>query len=281
MSRNSPAAHTRRRNILVEAALVLTMLAVVLPIAWTTLLAFLPNRAIVSSNWQFPFWLGNYRDVFSNGTFARQLLNSVAIVVGTVVLCLIVGSLAGYSLAKLRPPRWLTMPALVLAALVPLIPPATLVPGLYVLLNNAGLLGTVTGLVLVNTLFNLPLATLLMTSYFSALPEELREAAMMDGASELRTFLSIMVPLVKPGMAATGIFVGIMAWNEFLMGLTLTSGGTTAPVTVGIAGFLQQYSVTWGQLAAAGSVAAIPMVMLAIFANRHIVAGLTAGAVKG
>jgi ABC-type glycerol-3-phosphate transport system permease component len=281
MSRNSPAAHARRRNILVEAALVLTMLAVVLPIAWTTLLAFLPNRAIVSSNWQFPFWLGNYRDVFSNGTFARQLLNSVAIVVGTVVLCLIVGSLAGYSLAKLRPPRWLTMPALVLAALVPLIPPATLVPGLYVLLNNAGLLGTVTGLILVNTLFNLPLATLLMTSYFSALPEELREAAMMDGASELRTFLSIMVPLVKPGMAATGIFVGIMAWNEFLMGLTLTSGGTTAPVTVGIAGFLQQYSVTWGQLAAAGSVAAIPMVMLAIFANRHIVAGLTAGAVKG
>jgi ABC-type glycerol-3-phosphate transport system permease component len=234
MSRSSTATHTRRRNIFVEAALVLTMLAVVVPIAWTTLLAFLPNRAIVSSKWQFPFWLGNYRDVFSNGTFARQLLNSVAIVVGTVILCLIVGSLAGYSLAKLRPPRWLTMPALVLAALVPLIPPATLVPGLYVLLNN-----------------------------------------------ELRTFLSIMVPLVKPGMAATGIFVGIMAWNEFLMGLTLTSGGSTAPVTVGIAGFLQQYSVTWGQLAAAGSVAAIPMVVLAIFANRHIVAGLTAGAVKG
>jgi multiple sugar transport system permease protein len=281
MSRSSTATHTRRRNIFVEAALVLTMLAVVVPIAWTTLLAFLPNRAIVSSKWQFPFWLGNYRDVFSNGTFARQLLNSVAIVVGTVILCLIVGSLAAYSLAKLRPPRWLTIPALVLAALVPLIPPATLVPGLYVLLNNAGLLGTVTGLVLVNTLFNLPLATLLMTSYFSALPEELREAAMMDGASELRTFLSVMVPLVKPGMAATGIFVGIMAWNEFLMGLTLTSGGTTAPVTVGIAGFLQQYSVTWGQLAAAGSVAAIPMVVLAIFANRHIVAGLTAGAVKG
>jgi multiple sugar transport system permease protein len=103
----------------------------------------------------------------------------------------------------------------------------------------------------------------------------------MDGASEFRTFLAIMLPLVRPGLAATGVFVGIMAWNEFLMGLTLTSGGKTAPVTVGISGFLQQYAVTWGQLAAAGTVAAIPVIVLAIFANRHIVAGLTSGSVKG
>lgn len=272
---------TRRRSILVEVLLILGVLIVILPIAWTTLLAFLPNRAIVSSKWEFPFWIGNYTQVFEGGTFFIQILNSVGIVIGTVILCLAIGSISGYALAKLNPPRWLTIPALVLAAVIPLIPPATLVPGLYVLLNGFGLLGTVWGLILVNTVFNLPFATLLMSSYFGGIPDELREAALMDGAKESRVFFTVFLPLVRPGLAATGVFVGIMAWNEFLMGLTMTSGGATAPVTVGIAGFLQQYSVTWGQLAAAGTVAAIPMVVLAVFANRHIVAGLTSGSVKG
>ncbi len=271
----------RHVNIAVEVALIFAMLAVVVPIVWTTILAFLPNRAIVSSSWTFPFWTGNYAEVFHGGVFITQTRNSVEIVIGTVALCLLIGSISGYSLAKLHPPRWITLPSLGLAALIPLIPPATLVPGLYVLLQRLGLLGTVLGLILVNTLFNLPFATLLMSSYFSSIPDELREAARVDGAGESRTLVAVMLPLVRPGLAATGVFVGIMAWNEFLMGLTMTSGGTTSPVTVGIAGFLQQYSVTWGQLAAAGTVAAIPMVVLAVFANRHIVAGLTSGSVKG
>jgi multiple sugar transport system permease protein len=272
---------SRRRSILVEILLILGVLIVIIPIAWTMLLAFLPNRAIVSSKWEFPFWLGNYAQVFQDGTFTIQIMNSVGIVIGTVILCLVIGSISGYALAKLNPPRWLTIPALALAAIIPLIPPATLVPGLYVLLNGFGLLGTVWGLILVNTVFNLPFATLLMSSYFGGIPDELREAALMDGAKESRVFFTVFLPLVRPGLAATGVFVGIMAWNEFLMGLTMTSGGATAPVTVGIAGFLQQYAVTWGQLAAAGTVAAVPMVILAIFANRHIVAGLTSGSVKG
>lgn len=272
---------SRRPNIVVEVLLVAVLIGVIAPIVWATLLAFLPNRAIVSSSWQFPFWVGNYLDIFQNGTLFIQLLNSVGIVAGTVFVCLAIGSVSGYSLAKLSPPTWVKLPALVLAGIIPLIPPATLVPGLYVLLNNIGLLGTVPGLILVNSLFNLPFAVLLMSNYFSALPNELREAGLVDGAHEMKTFWLIMLPLVRPGLAATGVFVGIMAWNEFLMGLTLTSGGQTAPITVGIAGFLQQYAVTWGQLAAAGTVAAVPMILLAAFANRHIVAGLTAGSVKG
>src|SRR5690606_4389948 len=124
-------------------------------------------------------------------------------------------------------------------------------------------------------------ATLLMSSYFSALPDDLTEAAMVDGARDSRIFVSIMLPLVRPGLAATGIFVGIMTWNEFLMALTMTSGGETAPITVGISGLVQEYAVTWGELAAAGSLAAVPLIALAVFATRHIVAGLTAGSVKG
>lgn len=274
----NPAA--RRPHLLVEILLVVGMLLVVIPIAWTLLLAFLPNRAIISSDWIFPFWTGNFEQIFQ-GAFAFQILNSIGIVAGTVVICLAIGAVSGYALSKLEPPRWLTLPSFLLAGLIPLIPPATLVPGFYSLLNGVGLLGTVPGLILVNTVFNLPFAVLLMSSYFSALPNELREASLVDGAGEFRTFTAVMLPLVRPGLAATGVFVGIMAWNEFLMGLTLTSGGKTAPITVGIAGFLQQYAITWGQLAAAGAIAAIPMIVLAIFANRHIVAGLTSGSVKG
>lgn len=265
----------------VEAGLLVAVLVTLVPILWMLLLAFLPNRDIVASGWQFGFWTGNFEAIFADGTFVAQIRNSIVIVLGTVTICLAVGSVSGYALAKLKPPRWLTVPALIITAAVPLIPPMTLVPGLYLLLAELGLLGGVGGLILVNAFLNLPFATLLMTSYFSSVPEELREAALVDGATEARAFLQVVLPVVKPGLAATGIFVAILSWNEFMMGLTLTSGGTTAPVTVGIAGLLQTYAVTWGELAAAGVVAAVPIIVIAVFANRQIVAGLTAGAVKG
>ena len=271
----------RRPSIVIEILLAGAVLLVFIPIAWMILLAFLPNRAIVSSAWDFPFWTGNFAAVFEGGVFAIQIANSLVIVLGTVALCLAIGSLCGYALAKLRPPRWLTLPAMAFAAAIPLIPPATLIPGLYVLLRDIGLLGTLWGLILVNTAFNLPFAALLLSSSFRAIPDELREAAFVDGAGEARAFLQVMVPLVRPGLASAGIFVGIMAWNEFLMGLTMTSGGRTAPVTVGIAGFLQQYAVTWGELSAAGTAAALPLIVLTIVASRHIITGLTAGSVKG
>lgn len=277
-------SHIRSRfkaSVWVEVSLVVALLITLVPVAWTVFLAFLPNRDIVATNWQFGFWLGNFSAVFSDGTFVMQIRNSIMIVVGAVTICLVIGAASGYALARLRPPRWLTVPALVITGFVPLIPPMTLVPGLYLLLSDMGLLGTVMGLVLVNAFLNLPFAALLMSSYFSTVPEELREAALMDGASETRTFISVMLPVVKSGLTATGIFVAILSWNEFMMGLTLTSGGNTAPVTVGIAGLLQTYAVTWGELAAAGTVAAVPIIVMAVFANRQIVAGLTSGAVKG
>ena len=270
-----------RRSAWVEAVVALALIVTILPIAWTVLLAFMPNRAIVDTDWQFAFWLGNFQAVFEDGVFVLQVLNSVVIVIGSVLICLVIGSLAGYALSTLHPPRWLTIPALIVTGFIPLIPPMTLVPGLYLLLADLGILGSVTGLVLVNALFNLPFATLLMSSYFGSVPGELREAARVDGATEWRTLWSVILPVVKPGLAATGIFAGILSWNEFMMGLTLTSGGRTAPVTVGIAGLLQPYAVTWGELAAAGTVAAVPIIIMAVFANRQIVSGLTGGAVKG
>ncbi|MFD0507742.1 carbohydrate ABC transporter permease [Streptomyces chiangmaiensis] len=198
-----------------------------------------------------------------------------------MLLCLVFGSLAGYALSQLILPRWGTIPLLLLAGFIPLIPPMVLVPGLYATMTSLGLIGGNFGLILLNTVFQMPFAALLMKVYFDGVPNTLREAALIDGASEFATFRAVMLPLVKPGLAAVGTFTGIMAWNEFLFALTMTSGGTTSPLTVGIASLVQPYEVAWGQMAAVGTLAAVPIIIISVIANRYIVAGLTAGAVKG
>jgi ABC-type glycerol-3-phosphate transport system permease component len=139
----------------------------------------------------------------------------------------------------------------------------TLVPGLYVTLDAIGLLGSLLGLIVLNTVFNLPFATVLMKVYFDRIPHEMQEAARIDGASELRTFLQVMLPLAVPGAAAVAIFVAIMSWNEFLFGLTMTSGGRTSPITVGIAALVQPYAIEFGRMAALGTAVALPILVLA------------------
>ncbi|MFE4423410.1 carbohydrate ABC transporter permease [Streptomyces sp. NPDC056817] len=258
------------------------MVIAVAPVLWLLVTALNRPRAIVASGWNFEFSLSNFATIFEpTAPFTQQLVNSVLIVAGTLVVCLVVAALAGYSLSKLHWPWWVTFPVLALAAFLQLVPPMTLVPGLYLTLYQLGLLGSMGGLILLNVVFNLPFATLAMKVYFDALPNEIRESGMIDGAGEFAVFRRLMLPLVAPGLAAVGVYVAIMTWNEFLMGLTLTTGGTTAPITVGIASLVQPYEIEFGPMAAVGTLTALPIIALAIVANRHIVAGLASGAVKG
>ena len=280
---SSPAAGRPQRRFrpAVDVPLLALLAVFVLPIAWLVVLSVQPGRDIVSPDWVFGFTLDNVAELLGPGRpFAAQLVNSLLIVAGTIVLCLVVGSATGYALSRLEMARWVTLTLLAVSAVLPLIPPMALVPGLYVTLNSLGLLGTVLGLVLLNTVFNLPFSALLMKVYFDGVPGELREAAVVDGASELRVFVQVMVPLARSGFAAVAVFVGIMAWNEFLMGLVMTSGGRTSPLTVGIASLVQPYEVAWGPMAAAGTLATVPIIVLAVVANRQIMSGLTGGAVK-
>lgn len=268
-------------NYFLELTLLLAVLITLIPIVWTVILAFLPNRAIINSSFDFPFWLGNFRALLDpTQGFLRQISNSLIITFGTVILTLAIGASSGYSLSKLNPPKWATVPAFTMAAFLPIVPPITLVPGIYVTLTNLNLLGSVTGLILINTVFNLPFAILMIKSYFDQIPEELREAALMDGASEKRTFFAVLLPLARPGLGAVSIYVAIMAWNEFLMGLIMTTGGKSAPLTVGIASLVQDFQITFGEMSAAGFAAAIPIILLTAVASRQIIGGLTAGAVK-
>jgi multiple sugar transport system permease protein len=254
----------------------------VLPVLWLVLLSVQPQRIIVSRGWELDLSLGNFRSLFAQGQpYLAQVGNSVVIVVGTVALCLVVGGLSGYALSQLEVPRQVARVLLLVAAFLAVVPPMTLVPGLYVTLDQLGLLGSLAGLIVLNTVFQLPFAVLLMRVYFDAVPRELAEAAYVDGASDSRVLWSVMLPLVRPGLATVAVFTGIMAWNDFLFGLTMTSGGTTAPLTVGISSLVQPYETSWGEMAGAGAIAAVPLIALVVVANRQILSGLTGGALKG
>ncbi|MCU1509470.1 MAG: transporter permease [Glaciihabitans sp.] len=265
-----------------EIVLLITVAIILIPMAWMIFVSLQPATGIINPRFTASFSLESYIELFSSGTpYLQQMGNSALIVAGTVLLSLGAGSLGGYALSGFRVPRGITFPLLGVAGFISIVPPMVLVPGLYVTLASLGLIGGNLGLVLANTVFQLPFAILVMKVNFDGVPRSLREAALIDGASEFEAFWRIILPLARPGLASVAVFTGVMAWNEFQFGLTMTSGGSTSPLTVGIASLVNPNQVAWGQLAAIGVVAALPIVILSLVANRQLVAGLTQGSVKG
>jgi multiple sugar transport system permease protein len=223
--------------------------------------------------------LEHYRAILAGQPFGRMMLNSLLAAGGATLVALGLGSLAGFALAKLRPPgRAATLAAVVALSMLP--PIATVSP-LFLIANAAGLHDTLLALVLVYAGFSLPLAVWLMTQFFRGVPDELYIAARVDGCSALGAFVRVMLPLAVPGLVATGLLVFIFAWNEFLYALTLTSSTASRTVPVAIALFPGIHEVPWGEIAAGSVIATAPVVALAIVFQRRVLEGLTAGAVKG
>jgi multiple sugar transport system permease protein len=161
-----------------------------------------------------------------------------------------------------------------------MIPPVALVVPMFLILQKLGLVNTKLGLMLVYTAFNLPFVAWMMRSFFQEIPVDLEEAAMVDGAGRLRSFRDIVLPLVSPGLAATAIFSLIITYNEFFFALILTSTPAAATLPVGTAALIGKTQTLYGEMAAAGVVAAVPLVIFALLVQRHLVRGLTMGAVK-
>ncbi len=269
-------------RVIITIILIATAVLTILPIVWLIVTAFLQSRAIVAPGIDLSFALQNFQSVFDpSADYGRQVLNSLLIVVLGTALCVVVAALAGYSLSQLN---WSPRGVLIVLAglgLLQVVPPMTLVPGIFVLLNTLHLNNTLGALILLDAVFNLPFAVIMAKFYFDSIPGELRESAAIDGASDFGAFRRIMLPLAMPGISAITIFTAIQVWNEFLFGLVFTTGGTSAPLTVGIATLIQPQQIQYGPMAAVGVVTAVPIIVLGIVANRQIVAGLTRGAVKG
>ena len=225
--------------------------------------------------------LTNYESIFNNADFVKALRNSAIITFSTTVIALLIGSFAGYALARLRFPRKFLLLAVILS--ISTFPPIAIAAPVFKLWTDIGLYNTYIGLILPNLTFALPLTIYILTSFFREIPRELEEAALVDTATRFQAFRKVIIPLAAPGLVTAGLLVFITVWNEFLFAITLTSTPDARPVPAAIAFFTgsQRFEIPLGTISAASVVITVPLIVLVVIFQRRIVAGLTAGAVKG
>jgi multiple sugar transport system permease protein len=225
--------------------------------------------------------LANYKSIFQNDDFVHALVNSAIVSLTTTVLALLVGSFCAYALARLRfKGKFLLLGAFLS---ITTFPPIAIAAPLFKLWTDIHLFNTLWGLIIPYLTFALPLAVYILVSFFREIPKDLEEAALVDGATRFQAFRKVVVPLAAPGLATAGILTFIFAWNEFLLAVTLTSTPKARTVPVAIAFFTgsTEHEEPLGTIAAASVVISIPLIFLVLFFQKRIVAGLTAGAVKG
>lgn len=223
--------------------------------------------------------LTNYRRVFTQNPFVVYLMNSAIVASVTTIACLLVGCLCAYALARLTFPFRDAILSLILA--VSMFPPIAVVSPLFLVLKKLHLLNTYAALIIPYTVFGLPLTVWTLTSFFRDLPLELEESARVDGCTRLRAFVEIFLPLAAPGVFTCAILVFIFAWNEFLFALLFMTRDAMRTVTVGITMYPGQYETPWGTVFAAATIVTLPLVVVVFVLQKRIIAGLTAGAVKG
>jgi len=273
---------TNWRSIMLWTFTVLIMLFCLFPFYWLINISLKTGSDLSSASIVPPNpTLANYSSIFQNGDFTRALFNSVVVSFSTTILSLIIGSFAGYALARLRFPRKFLILAIVLS--ISTFPPISIAAPVFKLFTDIGLYNTYLGLILPSLTFALPLTIYILTSFFKEIPRELEEAALVDGATYFQAFRKVVIPLAAPGMVTAGMLVFIASWTEFLFAITLTSTPDARTVPAAIAFFTgsQQFEQPLGTLSAASVVVTVPLIVLVLIFQRRIVAGLTAGAVKG
>jgi multiple sugar transport system permease protein len=268
--------------ILLWVAVALIVLFCLFPFYWLINVSLksgpdLSSSAIIPPN---PT-LRNYESIFNNADFTRALLNSAIVSLTTTFLAIVIGSFAAYALARLRFKFKFALLAIILS--VTTFPQIAIAAPLFKLWTDIGLYDTIFGLVIPYLTFALPLAIYILTSFFREIPKDLEEAALVDGATRFQAFYKVVIPLAAPGMATAAILTFIFAWNEFLLAITLTSSASSRTVPAAIAFFTGsvQFELPLGTISAASVVISIPLILLVLLFQRRIVAGLTAGAVKG
>ena len=263
----------------------LPMLAIVLfaigPYLWMLITSvkpestlFSPERTILPT----VVTLENYIRLFSKTTFVANLGHSLIVAIGTMVVGLSVSITAAYAFSRFRfPGRRLLMLQFLLVNMFPIV---LLIIPLFIIMKNLGLLDTHLGLVLAHSTFSIPFATWMMISYFDAIPRSLDEAAMVDGCTPVGAMLRVVLPLTVPGIIATGIYIFITSWNEYLYA-SILAGQKVRTLTVAIQTLVGEYEIAWGLLTSGGVMGALPVTLLFMLIQKRLVAGMTQGAVKG
>jgi multiple sugar transport system permease protein len=263
-------------------ALVVALAWTLVPIGWMVETSLKSNKEISQDGTLYPHnvTLENYRNLFQNHFFGDYLKNSIVVTTASVALSLFIGTLAAYAVARFRLWRRTERRAAVFLLLARIIPAVVIVIPAFLIAEQLSLLNTWTSLILIYTAFNVSFVVWMMESFFREIPIDLEEAAMVDGDSRLTAFRRVVLPLAAPGMVATAIFAVIVTYNEFLFALVLTATPAAQTMPVGAASLIGRIDIDYGGMAAAGVLGATPIVIFALLVQRHLVRGLTMGAVK-
>jgi trehalose/maltose transport system permease protein len=256
------------------------------PFYWALRSAFMPDNELFLTPVKYiptnPT-LDHFRDVLSNSNFQDALVNSTIVATTVTLLALAIGSLAAYALGRFNF-RGRTA-TLYLMLSMTIFPQIAILGALYTMINRAGLYNSLGSLIFSYMIFTLPFTVWVLTSFMRALPKDLEEAAYIDGATPLQVFYRVMLPLLAPALVTTGLLAFIAAWNEFLFALSFTATPEKRTVPVAIVNVTGEsgsaFQTPWGQIMAATVIVTLPLIVMTLVLQRRILAGLTAGAVKG
>jgi len=283
MQRTKKQPRTASRVI---ALVVLAGFAVVtvFPFYWMVMTAVMPTDAILSRT---PALLPDltridfsaFLKVFEGRPFFTWILNSLIVAFASTFLSLFVSTLAGYSLSRFSsPPQQALGGALLISKLIPA--SLILIP-LFIIYTNIGLFNSLAGLVAANMTIGVPLATWLMKGFFDRIPRELEQAAQIDGANPMQALWLVVLPLAKPGLAASTVYLVLTSWSEFIFARTLVDKPDVQVLTVGMQSFVGEQMVDWSMLMAAGTISVLPAIVLFVFLEPFLVSGMTKGALAG
>jgi multiple sugar transport system permease protein len=258
------------------------LLIVVFPFYWMTITSFKSEeqmRSLASMFWPRPVVLENYGQLLVKTEFVSWYGNSVIVAVTSTLVATAIGTLGAYALARLR---FLGRGFMASATLITyLVPPSILFIPLYKQIQGMGLANSLAGLIAAYPSFTVPFVTWLLMGYFESIPEELEEAAMIDGATRFGAFRRIVLPLAAPGLLAAALYAFTQAWNEFLYALVFITDGRLRTLPVGLASFITGDVYGWGYLMAGAVLTTLPVIAAYIYLQKYMVEGLTAGSVKG
>lgn len=281
MSLQGIRARQRRQSVLTYGLLAIVLAVVLFPIYWMLITAVKTESEITQ---RIPTFipqhptLNNAMDLFVRSPVPQQMLNSLMVATGVTIVALAISSMGSYSVSRLRYPGRDFLAAAVFFTY--LVPGSLMLIPLYTLFAQLGLLNSLFGVGLAYMSFAVPFSTWMLKGYFGNIPKDLEDAALVDGCNRLRALAQVILPLAAPGMVASAIFCFTLSWNEFMTAFVFINKKELLTFPIGLAGLIYGDRFLWGQIMTGATLMSAPVLVLYFVAQRYIVAGLTAGAVK-